>query len=457
MSAYSEYKKNIEAILEPDKSFDILKRSFTLTYAPEVTFYYIDGFTKDTSMAKIFEHMLGASSLEAVTENLPYMEFEKTRDINTLIKAVLSGQAIFIIDGSDDAFMVDTREYPSRGITEPEKDKVLRGPHDGFCETLIFNTTLIRRRVRDPKLRKEVFSIGELTQTDIVLTYIEGRAEKKLVDAVRKKLTSIKIGAMNLQQESLGELIADKRKFNPFPKIRYTERPDAAAAMLMEGSVEIICDNTPSVMILPTSIFDFLQESDDYYFPAVVGTYLRIVRLLTILTSLVLPPLWYLLIQNAEGLPEWLSFILPKESYSLPIYFQLLMGELMVDGLKLASLNTPNALSNSFSIVAGLILGDFAVQMGLFVPQIILLISFSALASFAQPSYELGYANKFMRLITLTLTALFGLWGFIAGFIVMIVLILTNKTVPGGRGYLYPLIPFNFRGLKRLFTRATLR
>ncbi|MEE0835925.1 MAG: spore germination protein, partial [Clostridia bacterium] len=216
-------------------------------------------------------------------------------------------------------------------------------------------------------------------------------------------------------------------------------------------------DNTPSVMILPTSIFDFLQESDDYYFPAVVGTYLRIVRLLTILTSLVLPPLWYLLIQNAEGLPEWLSFILPKESYSLPIYFQLLMGELMVDGLKLASLNTPNALSNSFSIVAGLILGDFAVQMGLFVPQIILLISFSALASFAQPSYELGYANKFMRLITLTLTALFGLWGFIAGFIVMIVLILTNKTVPGGRGYLYPLIPFNFRGLKRLFTRATLR
>ena len=172
MSAYTQYKKDIEAILEPDKSFDILKRSFTLTYASEATFYYIDGFTKDTSMAKIFEHMLGASSLEAVTENLPYIEFEKTRDINTLIKAVLSGQAIFIIDGSDDAFMIDTREYPSRGIAEPEKDKVLRGPHDGFCETLIFNTTLIRRRVRDPKLRTEVFSIGELTQTDIVLTYI---------------------------------------------------------------------------------------------------------------------------------------------------------------------------------------------------------------------------------------------------------------------------------------------
>ena len=391
------------------------------------------------------------------TQGLAYGEIGLETDSDALIIQLLSGVPFLLIDGYAQALTIDCRTYPARGVSEPEKDKVLRGPHDGFCETLIFNTTLIRRRVRDPKLRTEVFSIGELTQTDIVLTYIEGRAEKKLVDAVRKKLESIKIGALNLQQESLGELIADKRKFNPFPKIRYTERPDAAAAMLMEGSVEIICDNTPSVMILPTSIFDFLQESDDYYFPAVVGTYLRIVRLLTILTSLILPPLWYLLIQNAEVIPEWLSFILPKESYSLPIYFQLLIGELMVDGLKLASLNTPNALSNSFSIVAGLILGDFAVQMGLFVPQIILLISFSALASFAQPSYELGYANKFMRLITLTLTALFGLWGFIAGFVLMLVLIVTNKTVPGGRGYLYPLIPFNLRGLKRLFTRATLR
>lgn len=456
MSAYTEFKKTLDEALRPDKSFDVLNRSFSLPFASEATFYCIDGFVKDTAMGKIFEHLLAAKNLEDVTKNMPYIEFEPTRDIALLTKAVLSGSSVFIIEGAEDAYIIDTREYPTRGISEPEKDKVLRGPHDGFCETLIRNTAMIRRRVRDPMLRMEAHSIGKLTQTDVVLTYIEGRADPKLVEAVSKKLKSINIGALNMVQESLAELLVNKRRWNPYPKIRYTERPDAAAAMLMEGSVEIICDNTPSVMIFPTSIFDFIQESDDFYFPPVVGTYLRTVRLVTVFISLLLTPLWYLGIKYSAVLPPWLVFIIPESGYSLPIIIQLVMAEITVDGMKLASLNTPDSLSSSFSIVAGLILGDFAVQIGLLAPQVILLISLTALSSFAQPSYELGYANKFMRVMMLILTGFFGIWGFVGGFIITLVFVITNPTVPGGRGYLYPLIPFNARALKRFFFRAPL-
>lgn len=457
VSAYTGYKTALENILSPGRNFDILKRRFKLSYTSEAMFYYIDGFVKDASMSKVFEHITSATDLTSATENIPYVETEATRDVQSLVKAVMSGATVFIIDGSDDAYIIDTREYPSRGIAEPEKDKVLRGPHDGFSEVLIRNTAMIRRRVRDPMLRMEAYNVGRLTSTDVVVTYIEGRANPKLVKSISDKIRSIDIGAVNMGQESLAELLVPKGRLNPFPRIRYTERPDAAAAMLMEGSVEIICDNSPSVMILPTSIFDFLQESDDFYFPSTVGTYLRIVRLLTIIISVFMIPLWFLGLKYPDVLPEWLSFVIPEGEYSIPIVVQIVMVEIMVDGLKLASLNTPDALSNSFSVVAGLILGDFAVQIGLLVPQIILFISFTALASFAQPSYELGYAIKFMRIMMVILTALFGIWGFFVGFAVMLLLVLTNKTVEGGRGYLYPLIPFNLRGLKRLFFRVSLK
>ena len=225
----------------------------------------------------------------------------------------------------------------------------------------------------------------------------------------------------------------------------------------MEGSVILMCDNTPSAMILPTSIFDFLQESDDYYFPPTVGTYLRLVRLITLLGSILLIPLWLVALDYADSLPAWLGCIVPRDDYAMPIVAQLLLVEILVDGLKLASLNTPDALSNSFSVVAGLILGDFAVEIGLLVPQVILLISFTALASFAQPSYELGYAIKFVRILMIILISFFRGWGFIAGVIIGLALIATNSTVPGGRGYLYPLIPFSARALGRVFFRRSLK
>ena len=168
----------------------------------------------------------------------------------------------------------------------------------------------------------------------------------------------------------------------------------------------VVCDTSPQVMILPTSIFDFMQETNDFYFPPLTGTYIRIVRHVVFWLTLFLTPTWYLLIRHPEFLPAWLNFILPTETGRIPIIAQLFLVEFMIDGLRMASLNTPSMLSNSLSVVGGLILGDFAVQIGWLIPEVILYMAFVAIANFTQRSYELGYAFKFMRMGLLLLTAL---------------------------------------------------
>ena len=208
--------------------------------------------------------------------------------------------------------------------------------------------------------------------------------------------------------------------------------------------------------MLPTGIFDFLQETDDFYFPPLSGTYLRITRMFIFFLAFILTPLWYLLIKTPDSLPSWLEFININEPAAVPLLMQLLLAEFMIDGLKLASLNTPSMLGNSLSVVGGLILGDYAVDAGWFSPQTILYMAIVAIASFTQQSYELGYAVKFLRILLLLAVEFFGVWGFIVGLLLSVVLIALNKTVDGSRSYLYPLVPFNGKALLRLLIRRKL-
>ena len=330
----------------------------------------------------------------------------------------------------------------------------MRGARDGFVETLIFNTALIRRRIRNPALTMSYLSVGSSSRTDIAICYMADRADQSLIDKVKSKLASVHTDALAMGHESLAEVLIKKRWYNPFPKIRYTERPDTAAAQLMEGSVLILCDTSPQVMILPTSIFDFMQETNDFYFPPLTGTYIRLVRHVVFWLTLFLTPTWYLLIMHPDLLPSWLSFIIPTEVGRIPIIAQLLLVEFMIDGLRMASLNTPSMLSNSLSVVGGLILGDFAVNIGWLIPEVILYMAFVAIANFTQRSYELGYAFKFMRMGLLILTAIGGIWGYAAGILLIVILLLTNVTVTGKRSYLYPVIPFHGKALKSLFFRV---
>ncbi len=456
------YRENVEmldSILRVNENFDVLKKVLTVG-KDELTLYYIDGFVKDGIMSKVIIYFLSlkntsGSAEEFLKSHVPYVEAETTDDLDNMIKMTLSGAALMLGSSfSDKAIIIDAREYPARSTAEPENDRVMRGSRDGFVETLIFNTALIRRRVRDTSLTMKYTSVGKRSKTDIIICYLEDRADPKLVKKISKMISEIETDSLTMGQESLKECIVKSRWYNPFPKVRYTERPDAAAAHLYEGNVLILCDNSPQVMVLPTTVFDFLQETNDFYFPPLTGSYIRFIRHIVFLLTLFLVPVWFLLIKNPSVIPEWLRFIIPDETGKIPIFAQILLVEFVVDGLRMASMNTPNMLANSLSVVGGLILGDFAVDIGWLIPEVILYMAFVAIANFTQSSYELGYAFKFFRIGLIVLIQFFNWWGLLAGGLLIILLLATNPTVSGTRGYLYPLIPFSGKKLLSLFFRV---
>lgn len=458
---YAADVEYISKTLRVDENFDIIRRRI-IVGKNELSLFYIDGFVKDSILLRLMQYFIG---LEGTGEgqgaaqifadrHIPYVEVEVERDLDKMIMFALSGAVLMLGDGfGDEAIVVDAREYPARSTEEPEGDRVMQGARDGFVETLIFNTALIRRRIRDPALTMSYKNVGGSSKTDVVICYIEGRADPKFVREISKRIDELEPESLTLGEQSLSECLIRRRWYNPFPKIRTLERPDAVAAQLVEGSVIVLCDTSPLAMVLPTSIFDFMQETDDYYLPPLTGSYLRLLRYAVFALCLLLTPTWYLAIKHPDLVPEWLSFILPNEQYSVPIIAQLFLVEIAIDGLKLASMNTPNMLSNSLSVVGGLILGDFAVSVGWLSEHVILYMAIVAIAGFSQQNYELGYAFKFMRMILLALTAALGIWGWGGGILLIILLVATNKTVNGKYSYLYPLIPFNGKALARQIFR----
>ena len=465
-SSYSENVMQMDALLRVEENFDLLKKIVKVG-EDELTFYYLDGFVKDGVMQKLMLSLSGqkgicpeksageAAAYEFMRSHVVYVETDVTESLDAMITAVMSGGTLML--GSrfgSFAILIDSRSYPARETTEPQNDRVMRGPRDGFVETLISNTALIRRRIRDTSLTTHYISVGTESKTDVVLCYMSDRADAKYVNMLKEKLSSLNVKSLTMGHQSLAESLIKTRWYNPFPKIRITERPDVAAAQLYEGSVIILIDTSPQAMILPTSIFDFLQETNDFYFPPLTGSYIRAVRHVIFWLTLFLIPIWYLMTKYPDVVPAWLSFALPKEAGAVPIIAQLLFVEFVVDGLKMASMNTPDMLSNSLSVVGGLILGDFAVNLGWLIPEAIILTAFVAIANFSQRSYELGYAFKFMRIMLLILSGIFGVWGFLVGVALIIVLLATNKTVNGECKYLYPLIPFNGKALATVLFRV---
>ncbi len=451
---YEKDRAALDFALNTDNAFDIIRREFTDLSGKRCVLYAIDGLVKDTVLTdsvNFFMRFCDDGIFKSA--GVPYIETDAMDDADLLADGVMKGGTAILREGNDCGIIMYARSYPLRGVEEPETDKVMRGSRDGFGESIILNTSLMRRRVRDRRMCTEQFTVGSATKTDVALCYMDNLCDKKLLQKLRDKINSINTDSLNMGAESLAEVLIKRKWYNPFPKIRYTERPDTACAHLLEGSILLICDNYPAVMILPTSIFDFAQETDDYYFPPLVGTYLRISRIIIVILTVYLLPLWYLLQTNPGLVPDMLSFVIIDNDAKISIIAQIFLAEFAIDGLKLAAVNTPDMLGNSLSVVAGLILSDFAVAAGWFTPAVILYVAISTIGNFTQVSYELGYALKFMRLLALIFTAFFGLWGFIAAIVLINILIVTNRGV-GGRSYLYPLIPFNANAMKKLIFRV---
>lgn len=452
---YLNKRMNIE------KNFDIIYRVIHIG-GREACLYYLDGFCKDEIMNKLLSDLMKIptkempkTAHEMSKKEVSYVEVDLKDEWEAIITFILSGVFALFVDGYDKCLMIDSRTYPARTVSEPEKDKALRGSRDGFVETLVFNTALVRRRIRSTDLTMEIMQAGKSSKTDIVLCYMQGRVNQEFLKQIRDRISQIKVDALTMNQESLAECLHRKRWFNPFPKFRFTERPDTAAAQILEGDIVILVDNSPSAMITPVSIFDIFEEADDYYFSPITGTYLRFARFLIALATYLMTPLYLLLTMNAHWVPESFQFIMMKEASNLPLIWQFLILELAIDGLRLAAVNTPTMLSTPLSIMAALVLGEFSVKSGWFNSEVMLYMAFVAMASYTQSSYELSYALKFMRMINLILTSIFGLYGFVAGVLILIVSIASNKTM-NGVSYLYPLIPFDGKKLSYRILRRRL-
>lgn len=428
-------------VLPVKESFDLIERDIMIGER-EASFFFIDGFMKDEIMLKVMDSFLKvrkedmpASATGFARQCLPYVEVDTISDFDQVLRNLLSGTTCLFIDGYETCIVIDCRTYPARSVGEPEKDKSLRGSRDGFVETIVFNTALIRRRIRDPHLVMQMMEIGDSSRTDVALCYMSDRADKALLKNAENRLRSIRTGDLRMNQQSLAEQLFKRKWFNPFPKFKFTERPDAAAACLLEGKVVILVDNSPSAMILPTSILDIIEEANDYYFPTLTQIYLKLSRSLITFLTVFLTPVFLLFMQNLEWLPDMFRFVALRDTVNIPLVFQFLLLEMAIDGLRLAALNTPSMLSTPLSVIAGIVMGEFSVQSGWFNSEVMLYMAFVAVANYTQPNFELGYALKFMRLLLLILTALFNWIGFAAGCVIIICSICFNKTL-SGRSYL---------------------
>lgn len=458
-----DFKKTINTInkeLRVDKSFDLIYRTFKID-DKKASLYFIDGFAKDDILQKLMQYFMDMSNEENIDNyydflktKLPYIEVDVCDELEKLKLNVLSGVIALVIEGYEKIILIDARTYPMRSIEEPTKDKVFRGSKDGFVETLVSNTALIRRRIRDTNLTFEIYTVGRISKTDVVVAYMSNKVDKKLLSNIKEKLNSIKVDSLSMNQESLAECLYKGKWFNPFPKFQYTERPDTSASAIMEGHIVILVDNSPSAMIIPVSFFDILEEADDYYFPPITGTYFRFTRVIVTLVALFLTPVYLLFAYGYVDTPKWLEFIIIKDTINVPILAQLLILEVAIDGMKLAAVNTPDMLNTPLSIIIGVVLGDAAVSSGWFNNEIMLYMAFVAFANFTHGSFELGYALKFLRIFLLLTTSIFGLWGFIGGVIIILLLVAFNKTV-SNESYVYPLIPFNGKKLINIFIRRS--
>ncbi|WP_345239673.1 spore germination protein [Pontibacillus salipaludis] len=459
---FNNYDENVQYMkdrLGVGKSFDVIQ--LDLEYAGRrMALFMIDGFVKDEILHYLMKLLseLEPEQLEPnpfeklLRTHLPYVELDHKTDLNEATDWVLAGPTALLVEGIDDKIiMIDARTYPVRGPQEPDIEKVVRGSRDGYVETIVFNTALTRRRVRDRSLRMEYLQIGRRSKTDVCICYLEDVADLDKVKHLKETLQLIDTDALPMAEKTVEEFLSGQH-WSPYPTIRYTERPDTAAAHIYEGHILLMIDGSPSVMITPATFWHHLQHAEEYRQKPSVGAYLRFVRFFAVFASIFVLPLYYLFSIDSSLLPEQLKYIGPTELGVLPLIVQFLIAEIGIDTLRMAAIHTPSALATALGLVAAILIGQVAIEVGLFSNEVVLYLAAAVIGTYCTPSYELSLANRLTRLGLLILTALFEVKGLVIGTTIWILYLTSLNTFK--TAYLWPFLPFSYRAFRDVILRS---
>ncbi|MDF2714105.1 MAG: GerA spore germination protein [Paenibacillus sp.] len=377
----------------------------------------------------------------------------EVRTLDEAFLCIFNGSTLILLDGCSVALSIDTVGGSMRAVEEPSSQTVIRGPKEGFTENFRTNTALIRRKIKSPDLRIQVKVIGTNTKTNVGVVYLKGVANDKVVGEINKRLDAIETDSI-LESGYIEEFIEDVT-FTPFPTIQNTERPDAAAAGILEGQICIIVDGTPFVLLAPVTFFKFFQSSEDYYQRFDIATFLRLIRFSSFLLSMLLPSLYIAITTfHQEMLPTTLLIGLAaqREGIPFPALLEAMLMEITFEVLREAGVRMPRAIGPAISIVGALVLGQAAVQAGLVSGAMVIVVSFTAIANFVIPAINMAIAARLIRFSLMVFGATLGLFGIMSGLMVMLIHMAGLRSF--GVPYLMPVAPLIKGNLKDVFIRV---
>ena len=400
-----------------------------------VHLYFLASLSNDVLISRLVEGIENREGKDLENcINMGDVEIISTNQIQKIQKAVLGGNSA-LFDG-EITYLMDTKNFPNRAIQEPETEKSVRGAKDGFNESILNNTGLIRRRIRSPELCFHLTTMGTQNPIDIAVAYLEDKVDRQVLQQLLTRISQVQTQEFIMTDRAIEEVLLNQG-YNPFPLVRYSERPDIVATHIQHGYIAIICDTSSSIVMLPTTLFEILEHVEEHRQTPLIGTFIRFIRMTAVFLSIYLVPIFAL----SSSFLQW--------DYSF--FIQILIMELSIELLRIATVHTPQSLSNAMGLIAAILLGEFAIQLGFFSEDILMFCAIGTVGGFATPNYELSLTNKYIKIMMIIAVMLLNIYGFILFNLIFWIFLARIKTF--GVSYLYPLYPFHGKELLRFFIR----
>lgn len=444
MKYYNEIDKQLALLTNYGVSFDVIRKE--LGDKKKVILYFLSSLANSERVFELAYSIMNINDDEFASQIMSG-SIEECNDINKAFVSISSGMSVVVY--KEKMYIVETREYPTRGVSEPDTEKTVRGSRDGFTENIIINVGLIRRRIRSPYFVSEIIKVGNISKCDIAVCALKNKANLTVLEKIKTQLKNLNIEGLTMSDRALEERLF-KQGLNPYPLVKYSERPDIIASQILKGHIAIVVDTSSSVIVVPITIFEHTKHIEEYRQVSIVGSFIRLIRYFAIFISIFLVPIWMLTLNNENFISD--VFVKIQNPGNIPILLQILMVEFTIEILRIATIHTPNQLSSAMGLIATLILGQMAVEIGWFASEVLLFCCISSIGGFATPSYELSLANKIIKILFILMVGLLGGSGFIIATYLFVMLLGSIKMfdVP----YLYPLFPYDFKELNKVLFRG---